>query len=317
MATFLTNRKMSPALRARIETSVSGRKSTGPSPAFVRALARFGIVLAVVATIVWLSLKKREGGQLLERERMSLLDLLHASTASVTEADRQALARDETFIRSAAAYEGDEIADELRAPNALKAVLARPLVYVRGPIDAFANSAAMERAVSASVNDAFLTCLVDPPRSGTESHVAAQVRAAAKANLGQVHRLADAYRGLKVLAPSWEQRVRAAKDLREVTKLRTELEHAPLDLARLALRATILVIVLDEPGEPNSIAEFDGERPHDVRVEIVDLLTPKVLLRMRKHVDPSAWSATARVDYASGLDGCALAFELHESLRPH
>jgi hypothetical protein len=317
MATFLTNRKMSPGLRARIETSVSGRKSTGPSPAFVRALARFGILVMIIAIVVWLSVKKREGGQLLERERASLLDLLHATTASVTDDDRRAVARDEAFIlKLASTYEGDLIPDELRAPNALKAVLARPLVYVRGPVDAFANSAAIERAAAASVTDTFLTCLIEPPRARTESHVVGQVRAASKADLSHVHRLADAYRGLTILDPSLEQRVRAARDLRAVTKLRTELERTPLDLAKQAWRAAILVIVVDEPGDPNTIAEFDGERPHDVRVEIADVVAAKVLFRLRRHVDPSVWSASARVDYASGLDGCALAFDVHESLRP-
>jgi hypothetical protein len=51
-----------------------------------------------------------------------------------------------------------------------------------------------------------------------------------------------------------------------------------------------------------------------VRVAIVDVTASKVLLRMRKHVDPGDWSAKVRPDYARGLDECGLAVDVREGL---
>jgi hypothetical protein len=66
---------------------------------------------------------------------------------------------------------------------------------------------------------------------------------------------------------------------------------------------------MDEAGDPNVPAELDGERPHDVRVALVETKTGRALLRMHAHVDPSVWNAGTRPEYASGLDACALAFD--------
>ena len=60
--------------------------------------------------------------------------------------------------------------------------------------------------------------------------------------------------------------------------------------------------------------ELDGERPHDVRIGLVDLTSAKMLLRLRKRVDPTWISMNARAQYASGLDACALAMDVHESI---
>jgi hypothetical protein len=125
-----------------------------------------------------------------------------------------------------------------------------------------------------------------------------------------VARLADAQAGLRVLSPEWEARVRAADDDVALGKLRTELERAPLEKAKQALKAEYLVVVMDETGTGSGPSELDGERPHDVRVAIVDLGAGRVLLRTRKHVDPSAWSVKGRTQWAIGLDECALAIDV-------
>jgi hypothetical protein len=71
---------------------------------------------------------------------------------------------------------------------------------------------------------------------------------------------------------------------------------------------------MDEPGTSSGLSELDGERPHDVRVAFVDMGAQKVVLRLRKHVDPAWISLEKRPRYAAGLDGCALALDVRESV---
>jgi hypothetical protein len=70
-----------------------------------------------------------------------------------------------------------------------------------------------------------------------------------------------------------------------------------------------LIAVMDEAGPAGGITEMDGERAHDARVAIQERASRKVLLRVRKHVDPAGWSTVNRAQYAAGLDGCALALQ--------
>jgi len=275
----------------------------------MRALSRVAIAIAFIAISVWIVTTRRETGHIVERERSSLFDALHLTAASFSDDDRAVLPKEEAFIhRLVGVYEGDVASHDL--------TLTLPAVYLRGSADALQTSQAIDRAASTSVKDAFLFCLFDPPRGRSETSVLAKVRTAYASPVAleertrDVHRLADAYRGLRVLDPSWEARARAARDLRELSTLRTELERVPINQARTALRARLLIVVADEPGEANAVVELDGERPHDVRVEIVDVVSSKVLLRQRRHVDPSGWSSASRSEYAMGLDSCALAYDL-------
>src|SRR5690606_36753235 len=109
-------------------------------------------------------------------------------------------------------------------------------------------------------------------------------------------------------------RVRAAEDGKELARLERDLERAPIERAKQAARAEILVAAVDEPGDGSGPTELDGERPHDIRLAIVDLPSGEVLLRMRRHVDPSWISTAKRPMYATGLDGCAFAFDVHQAL---
>jgi hypothetical protein len=67
---------------------------------------------------------------------------------------------------------------------------------------------------------------------------------------------------------------------------------------------------VDEAGDGQGPTEIDGERPHAVRLEIVDLGLAKVLLRARKRVDPAWISVERRPEYAKKLDSCAFAFDI-------
>ena len=323
MASFLVTSKMAPELAARVEASVRGRK-TKPgdtsSAAHVRALFRFALVATIVAAGTWLVVSQRQESARVARERTSLLDTVHGHNALLTEDEKGAVARDESWLMSfAAKYDGELVANELRAPGGLAATLARPAVYVHGPIDAFHTPDSVRQVAVDSVKDTFLLCLVDPPATRAEKAVLAKVRLAydGGAPLEQrtpdVLRLADAQALLRVLSPAWEARVRAA-DASQLTKLRGELDRVPIEKGKQALKAGLLIVAMDEPAPVTSPAELDGERAHEVRVAIVEASSSKVLLRLRKHVDPGDWSAKARPDYARGLDECGLAVDVREAV---
>ena len=323
MGTFLTTRRMDPALAARIEASVSGRKASESTwrPRLV-AIARLAAVVAVVTVVVGVMALRRRDRRELEASRAALLDTVHAASASLTPEQKDVVPRAESWVkRAAGAYEGDFVADDLRPAGALAAVMARPAVYVRGPMETLGsgNAAGVAGAASASFKDPFVVCLVEPPASRTEKVLLAKVHAAyartAEERTPNVRRLHDADAGLPFLMPPWAERIQMAPGEEELEKLRSDFERAPIEAAKRAAKATVLLFAIDEPGEPGVPAELDGERPHNVRVGLVDLASSRVLLRMRKRVDPSWISAAKRTELASGLDGCALAMDVVESVR--
>jgi len=320
MPTFLTTKKMNPALAARIEASVRGdARGTSPKgPSRGRRLAfAFARVAAVVLVVLGvqrvLSFRSKAASDL-EDARSSLLADLRTKRDGLTEDERNLVARARPWLAKASSgYEGDLVDEGLRG-DGLDKVLARPAVYVRGPIQAFGDTKALDDAAAASRKDPLLVCALAPPQGRDEKAVLDRVRAVymggGEARTPNVRHLHEAIVGLPFFAPEWEAKITAATDLRELQKLRHDLERAPTDGAVKAGRATILVFAMDEPGRGDGPVEIDGERAHDVRVGIVDLAAQKVLLRLRKTVDPAWISSTARVVYASGLDGCLLAMDL-------
>lgn len=323
MPSFLVTPRMDPALAARVEASVRGRRARpggASTAAHVRALLRFALVAVVAGLTAWLVVSQRQESARVERERTSLLDIVHGHDALLSETARGAVAKSTAWLRGfAERYEGDVVAPELRAPGGLAATLARPAVYVHGPLDAFRTDVSVEQAAVDSVKDTFLLCLVDPPAARDERSLLAKVRLAydggtkLEERTPEVLRLGDAQAVLAILSPPWEARVRAA-DAAELTKLQADLDRAPIEKGKRALEAGLLIVAMDEPAAPTNPAELDGERAHEVRVAIVDLASSKVLLRTRKHVDPSDWPPKVRPDYARGLDECALAVDVREEI---
>jgi hypothetical protein len=198
-------------------------------------------------------------------------------------------------------------------------MLARPAVYVRGPLSALASTQRIADAASSSMKDPLLVCLLDPPAARTEKALLAKVREvygtalATTPQAPNVSRFAAAEAGLPFLLPPWAGRVRAAQDPEEIEKLDHELSRAPVEEAKRAVKADVLVAAMDEPGDGSGPTELDGERAHFVRVGIVDLAADKVLLRVRKHVEPSWISEAKRPQYAAGLDGCGLAMDVRDT----
>lgn len=319
MATLLVTRRMDPALAARVEASVRGRrgrsaKTMGPR---VVAVVRLVVAAIVVGAIATIATGRLRGKNELAASKRALLDSARAQSASLTADDRGALARTESWLaRFEGAYEGDLVADELR--GAFDATVRRPAVYVRGPVGAFAGSTAVARASAASYKDPFVLCTLEPPSSRDEKQLLAKVRAAygkgGEARTSNVRRLFDVVVAMPVLSPSWSDRVDAAADAATVGALTRELERASLETATRAMKAELLWVLLDEPGDGRGPTELDGERAHGVRIGLVDLAAAKVLLRLRKPVDPTWISPATRAEYASGIDGCALALDARSAV---
>jgi len=57
-----------------------------------------------------------------------------------------------------------------------------------------------------------------------------------------------------------------------------------------------------------------GERAHHVRVGLVDLDKEELLLRLRRHVDPSWITPNVRAEYASGIDAGSLAGDVRAAV---
>lgn len=317
MATFLATRKMDPALIARIERSIGARARPAPGKrGTVRlrtSLFRLAIAIAVTALASTVLLSRRRYQQEVSRARTALVEMVHANTAQLTPEERSFVSRIEPWVYGlAASYEGEIMTDEIRRANALDAALARPSVYVRGPVSAFTSSAAIAETASASTRDSFLLCLLDPPASRAEKVVLAKVRAAYAGGgnvAGHARRLHDAEGGLRQLLSPWEERILQARELRDLERIQAELGKVDVADTKRAAHADLLIVAMDEPGEPGP-ADLDGERAHQVRIAIVDVVGDKLLLRMRKRVDPNWLAAATRSNYASAVDGCALALDV-------
>jgi hypothetical protein len=316
---------MDPALAARIEASVRGRKRQPGAPRLsprLVALVRVSLVLAVAFVGYSVVGARRRDRREIERTRAELLATVRTHAASLTPEDRGSVVRAESWlVRFAGAYDGDLVADEIRAPDALKATLARPAMYVRGQLGSFVSPAGIAEAAATSLKDALLLCLVEPPASKTEKVLLATVRiayaggAAMEDHTANVRRLNDAVVGLPLLTPQWSERVLATDEPTELARFRRELDRGSLERAKQAARAGLLVFAMDEPSDGGGPTELDGERAHAIRIGVVDLASAKILLRMRKQVDPSWISPAKKSEYAIGLDSCGLAFDVHEAAR--
>jgi hypothetical protein len=280
--------------------------------------------VALVAAIFAAWSSRRRERLHLESARATLLAEVRARAAELANDDRGFIDRADTWLMHfAGPYEGDFVDDAIRAPGAVQEVLGRPSVYVRGPVEAFASPASIVSAAATSFKDPLVLCLVDPPSTRSEKAMMHPIRAvydgaqAAEGAAPHVRLLGEAEAGLPYLLPSWASRVEQAPSIAAIDSLRAEFRSAPTERALRALKADVLLYAFDEPGTHDGPTELDGERPHDIRLGLVDLAASKVLLRLRRHVDPGWISASRRVEYAGGLDACALAYDVLGELHGH
>jgi hypothetical protein len=120
-------------------------------------------------------------------------------------------------------------------------------------------------------------------------------------------------KGAPFLSPEWDDHIRGAKTLRDLTHLRRELNAAPIDSAKSAMKARLLLVAMDEPKVGDGPTEIDGAYAHYVRVELVDLDTNETLLRARKFVDPGKLSKET-LDWASGAVSCQIGEALRDDI---
>ena len=218
MPTLLANRRMDPALRARVEASVRGERAAAGRSLSPRAVVvvRVAVVLAIASAVGVLGLARRRDGERFDREKGAVVATLRAERAGLTDADRAAVSRvHAALVGLGGDYPGDTIDASLRSRAALDALLARPAVWVRGPIAAFASSGGISKAAAESARDPLLFCLVDPPASRAERSVLGKVRAARAPGVFEerapsTRRLGDAEHALAVLSPAFETKVLAA-----------------------------------------------------------------------------------------------------------
>jgi len=131
---------------------------------------------------------------------------------------------------------------------------------------------------------------------------------------GHIARLGDAYVGLPFLQAKWREHIAHAEKHQTLVELGRNFDRAPLEAAREALEARLLLFAIDEPGERTAVSELDGEKPHWVRVGLIDLTTGQLLLRLRRRVDPSGLSEVTRAEYARGVDDCSLALDVRQAV---
>jgi hypothetical protein len=315
---FLVTKNMSPELAARVMTSVNGR---GPGRGARRlqplvALLRLAGVLAIGAIIALVLYVRGERTKQLEHRRTALLDAASKQASKLTRSDLELSGRvaEALASQSAPAYAGDFFADALRTRGGLDEALAQPMLYVRGPLDALGTPTRLAQTAAGSWPDALALCLLDPPAARSEKALKAKARAVlargkSSERIAHVERLDTLLRVLPLLQPAWQERVRAA-DGPNLSSYEKLFDVAPIAQAVRAAKARQLLAVMDEPGDEKLPAELDGERAHPIRVTLTDLATGAPLFRFRQKVDPSWLSASARAEYASGIDSCSLALDL-------
>lgn len=325
MPTLLVTKKMPAELAARIERSLAGRRPPpgGRFAARSTALLRFGLLFVVATVCVSLVSSFRRTKRDTQDGRAALLARLHEEVSSVTERERETTTRVNAWLRQLAGkYEGDQIASELTASGALDRTLSRPLLYIRGPLTGFESPAQTAVTAVDSYPDAFTLCLLSPPAERSEKRLRAKARAARVADgdamrrTAHVARLHDALAASPIFEAAWAERVAYTTSLERLEAMGRELDRAPLAGAKRAMRASFLLVVLDEPGDSRVPAELDGERPHEVRVGLVDLARDKLLLRLRRPVDPSWLSAASRAELARDIDACSLALDVRAAVTP-
>lgn len=322
MPTLLTNPRMHPALAARVEGSVTGKKITPgvprSKPRFVMLL-RLGVVVLVafvVQSVVGFKKKERDD---VTRVRSEALTAVRSHSAGVTPEDLALPKKIEPLlVRLSRSFEKETIASELRTKAGFEAVFSRPMLYVRGPLGSFATGPQIADSAATSGKDALVLCLFDPPPTRSEKDVTPKVRvaygtgAALESQTPNVRRLGELTAGISFLAPEYAKKIEASTDIVELTKWKKEVDRAPLEATKRAAKARLLLAAMDEPGD-GTPAELDGERRHHVRVVLVDLTTEATLLDIRKLVDPSWISEKHRSDMARGLDSCILAVDIRDA----
>lgn len=324
MASFLTTKKMGPQLRARIETSLTGRRSekrrAKVTPLIVATL-RAGLLLFAIAMTVSFFVKKRGQESRVSTLRAEVLAAHDKASSGLRKRDKELRQRVEIAVAQALnTYRGDVLSEEVRDPALFRELLQKPGIYLRASIRDLKKPEGLKLAAENSLKDAFLVCLLDPPPGTKEREMVERVYVAYrsgpeldKATL-PFFRLQAGLAFLPIFEAPWRESVLHAKELSGLQYLKKTIERAPIDVARAVARSETMLILLDEEKLPGSPSEFDGSSKHFVQVHLVKLDSQTTVLRLRRLVDPEWISENRRLRYASGLLACRLAKELRDLL---
>jgi hypothetical protein len=321
--TFLVSEGMSPALRGRVERSVSKRASAEHRARMTGMKAPFGggggqkiarsawlVTLGLAAVVAALAFSShRAERRAVADEKASLAQALADKRVELPEGAAGFIARTSTWIQDAAAEPAppDAIAVAIAGKAALDAWLTRPAAYVRMSLAEARDARSLEEGARASTKDAFLLCLLRPPPSGSTKDMLARVRgvyfdgAKVDDETKNVRRLGPAHVGLAAIGASFESTLRAADDLGTLRRLRRDLEGAPVSDAARAARAELLLVVIDEPGSPGA-----------TRVLFADLTSPGALVRLRRPLPPADTAPQAAL-YRDQLASCSLALDVRKA----
>jgi hypothetical protein len=309
MATFLVTPSMSPALRARVERAVShrararhhaaklGMDRTFASKEPLKLPRILPIALgALIATLAVLAIRHER--RALAAERSALLAAIEERRAALPRGFEGSLATIDRAAGETASGAPEVVDPALRERGALDALLRRPAVYVHATAAELADAPKIGDAARASMKDAFLVCLTSPPPSATERELLGKVRGVyfggAKVDeaTANVRRLADARVVLGPLGSAFADAARVTEERAVLHRMRRDLEATPLDAAKKALAAEVLIAVAD--------------LPQGARVSIVDLAANKPLLRVERRTAERDLSSSAAM-YRAEIDACALA----------
>lgn len=326
MPTFLVTPKMSPQLRERVAASVRGRRVRRQFEANATrrtALIRLVVVVVVAAIAVAVVHEQQTRTAQLNAAKKALLQSRAELRATLTPS---ALAIGERLTR-ALRHEANAlhvpVRDEsLRSTNGWDTLLARPLIYTRAEIALLEPPERLEATVSESRIDAFVACLKHPPGDRSEKELMKRVSDAYGSGPHEftqnVYRAHDALLTLRLLDPAIDRQIERADELQPVVHFQQTWEDAQLDARLPAVFGEVFLMLLDEPKTPNTPVELDGASVHGVRVVIVDISREhdQVLLRSHHDLNPSWVSERRRHQYALGLEGCRLAYDLRGPVEP-
>lgn len=319
MATFLSNSRMDPALRARIQTSLRARSRHARLAPTAIAVLRVAAIGAIVVCVLWFVAQRQADRDALAAAKADVKAMLARHREKLPERGAKLVEVAQAHLLEAAgAYAGDFVAEDLDSVAALDELLKQPLVYVRGDLSTFESGQALGANIARSSPDSLVYCLLRPPEAKDEKALLKPVYASlAKPPppvLEGVARLYSAVAGLPVLEPAWTERIDAAEDRFTFRTVERLARAAPLDEALHAASAKTLLFVMDEPKHGDGPSELDGSNRHYVRVQLVDLESNSTQLRLRLLADPEWISDSKRVRYARPLLGCRVAFDLREAV---
>lgn len=314
MPSFLSTSSMPPALRARIEAALVAdlrQRTLFPQRRTIRKVVRVTLALASVG-LVWLLVTTYRQSRLeVERQRVvTLTAFQRLDSVSPIQKSRIA-ALDDALVKLATPAQPEA---DLGDAATLAALSRRRLLYVRGDARSLPHLAGARASARDSSLDALAICLVAPPANLRESTLLRAI--SRKPPGGRIHALSEALMALDFLGSTFPEEVRNAQHMQELRHLDARLRRPALQDATSALDAEVLFVVLDEEKAPGTVADFDGEASHDLRMYAIEIASGKTLWRRRAHVDPSWISDKSRLAYSRALDSCKLACELSGACLP-